>query len=43
MFQDSFSYFKHLTAINIIDIALVLLIIIQMFRALKGSIAFNIF
>lgn len=43
MFQESLGYFKHLTAIQIVDIALVLLIVIQMFRALRGSIAFNIF
>jgi uncharacterized protein (TIGR00159 family) len=43
MFQESFGYFKQLTAIQFVDIALVLLIIFQMFRALRGSIAFNIF
>ncbi|MCC7029655.1 MAG: diadenylate cyclase [Chitinophagaceae bacterium] len=43
MFQESLGYFKQLTAIQFVDIALVLLIIFQMFRALRGSIAFNIF
>ncbi|MBK7692331.1 MAG: DNA integrity scanning protein DisA nucleotide-binding domain protein [Bacteroidetes bacterium] len=43
MFQETLGYFKHMTAIEMVDIALVLLIIFQMFRALRGSIAFNIF
>ena len=43
MYQQSFEYFKDFSAIRIFDLVLVLLIIVQMFRALKGSIAFNIF
>ncbi len=43
MFQQSFAYFDHISLIQMIDIALVLLIVIQLFRALRGSIAFNIF
>jgi uncharacterized protein (TIGR00159 family) len=36
-------YFTSMTFIEIIDIAIVVLIVIQMYRALRGSIAFNIF
>ncbi|MBK8683555.1 MAG: hypothetical protein IPN26_00470 [Bacteroidetes bacterium] len=43
MQADIFQYFRDLTAIQIFDLMLVLLIIVQLFRALKGSIAFNIF
>ncbi len=37
------TYFSGITIIEIIDFLLVLLIIFQLYRAVKGSIAFNIF
>jgi uncharacterized protein (TIGR00159 family) len=43
MKEDFLYYFTNITAIQIFDIILVLLIIFQLFRALRGSIAFNIF
>jgi uncharacterized protein (TIGR00159 family) len=43
MLQDIIVYFKHITMIQILDIVIVLLLIFQLFRALRGSIAFNIF
>jgi diadenylate cyclase len=43
MMQDILFYFRHITFIELFDVFLVFLIIIQLFRALKGSIAFNIF
>ena len=43
MLQDILYYFKHITAIEMLDIFIVLLLIFQLFRALRGSIAFNIF
>lgn len=36
-------YFKALTFIQLLDIALVVLIVLQLYRSLRGSIAFNIF
>lgn len=36
-------YFKHVSFIQLLDILLVLLLIVQLFRSLRGSIAFNIF
>lgn len=36
-------YFRNLSLIQIIDLILVVLIVMQLFRALRGSIAFNIF
>jgi uncharacterized protein (TIGR00159 family) len=43
MTQDIIYYFKHLTAIQVFDMIIVFLLIFQLFRALRGSIAFNIF
>lgn len=43
MIQDILHYFSHLKFIEIVDIIIVLLLIFQLFRALRGSIAFNIF
>ena len=43
MMHELFFYFRHLTWIELFDIILVLLIILQLFRILRGSIAFNIF
>jgi uncharacterized protein (TIGR00159 family) len=40
---DLGSYFKHHGLIHVIDIVIVLILIFQFYRALKGSIAFNIF
>lgn len=37
------NYFSEFSVIQVIDIALVLLLIFQLYRALKGSIAYNIF
>jgi diadenylate cyclase len=36
-------YFQNLSFIEIIDILLVVLLVVQLYRALRGSIAFNIF
>jgi DNA integrity scanning protein DisA with diadenylate cyclase activity len=36
-------YFQNLSFIEIIDIILVVLLVVQLYRALRGSIAFNIF
>lgn len=41
--MEFLNYFKHLTVLQIVDIVLVFLLVIQLFRALRGSIAFNIF
>lgn len=43
MIQDILHYFNHITPIEILDIVIVLLLIFQLFRALRRSIAFNIF
>ncbi len=43
MKEQIFNYFQSLSLIQIADILLVLLIIFQLFRALRRSIAFNIF
>lgn len=43
MQQSAFSYFNNFTWVQLLDITLLLLLILQLFRALKGSIAFNIF
>lgn len=43
MLQNLASYFQHLTVVELCDILLVLLIVFQLFRALRKSIAFNIF
>lgn len=43
MKEQIFNYFHSLSLIQIADILLVLLIIFQLFRALRRSIAFNIF
>jgi diadenylate cyclase len=36
-------YFREFTFIEVLDIVLVLILVVQLFRALRGSIAFNIF
>lgn len=43
MKEEILYYFSHITALQIIDIFLVSLFIFQLFRALRGSIAFNLF
>ena len=43
MIRDILFYFKHSTAIELLDILIVCLLIFQLFRALRRSIAFNIF
>jgi uncharacterized protein (TIGR00159 family) len=43
MAQSFFYYFQSMTFIEWLDIILVVLLIVQLFRALRGSIAFNIF
>ncbi|MEZ5047863.1 MAG: diadenylate cyclase [Chitinophagaceae bacterium] len=43
MRNDFFEYFKHITLIQCIDIGLVFILIFQLFRALRRSVAFNIF
>jgi uncharacterized protein (TIGR00159 family) len=43
MIPDIIDYFRQISAIQVLDIAIVFLIVFQLFRALRGSIAFNIF
>ena len=43
MITDILYYFRHCTAIEILDLVIVFLLVFQLFRALRGSIAFNIF
>lgn len=43
MQQYILDYFRHFTLIQVIDIALVLLLVFQLYRSLRGSIAYNIF
>ncbi len=43
MKEEFLQYFQNITFIQILDVTLVVLIILQLFRALRGSVAFNIF
>ena len=43
MHAEILDYFKHFSLNEMLDISLVLLILFQLYRALRGSIAFNIF
>ncbi|HNB81025.1 MAG TPA: diadenylate cyclase [Chitinophagaceae bacterium] len=43
MLQELSQYFQHITFIELLDILFVLLIIFQLYRALRKSVAFNIF
>ncbi len=43
MFEKILYYFQSLTLIGVVDIILMILIVFQLFRALRRSIAFNIF
>lgn len=43
MKEHFFNYFENLSLIEVADILLVMLLLFQLYRALRGSIAFNIF
>lgn len=43
MKEEFLQYFQNITFIQILDVTLVVLIILQLFRALRGSVTFNIF
>jgi diadenylate cyclase len=43
MQEEIINYFRHFSFNELLDVSLVLLIVFQLYRALRGSIAFNIF